>query len=580
MYFLYPFYFSTCGLIYYHKEINIMNKKTVLSLMLAVIFITSSFSQRKETAGNIEKFFQLAESYGYSGNVLISRKGIVLLKRGYGWQDREKKIKETAETIFDVGSVTKQFTAAAILNLEAEGKLSVNDRLSKYFPAAPDDKKDITLHQLLTHSAGFPGAIGDDYDLITAEAFMELAFKTKLLYVPGASYDYSNVGYSILGIVIEKVSGKKYENYLHDALFVPAGMLHTGYLLPGFKNEQLAVAYRDDERWGTMLEHKWAADGPGWHLKANGGILSTLDDMYKWYVAMRNKTVLPASELSRQFAPHVRETGAETFYGYGWVIEPSEKGDTIIWHNGGNGAFNTYMGFDLKNDLVMIISSNSNDKITDDYAMQVREILKGNSGEAERASMQRYAGNYKMESGDTLRVKGDELNRLIIDFNSPTAMVALLSEGTEDSAKAGEYSRRTKQMLENAVKGDFSKLAEAWGEPVEEVKKRSGGYWSSLKDSLGGLQDVNVLGSVARSKRETYLSLVQVNFLKATRNFIYWWKAGRLQDMSPERNFSKLFFLKSADTFFAGNNNKTVVFKENSLQITGAGTDVRATKIR
>jgi CubicO group peptidase (beta-lactamase class C family) len=357
-----------------------MNKKHCLLVFLIAACSINSLSQNSNdnVAASIETFFKKAETFGYSGNVLVAQKGKIIVKKGFGWQDREKKVKETDETVFDVGSITKQFTAAAIMKLQSQGKLAVSDRLSKFFTEAPDDKKDITIQQLLTHAAGFPGAIGDDYELVTADEFMKLAFKTKLLSAPGSQYEYSNVGYSILGIIIEKVSGKKYENYLHDQLFVPAGMMHTGYLLPRFKNEQLAVAYRNDERWGTMLEHPWAADGPGWHLKANGGILSTLDDMHKWYIALRNKTILPAGEISKLFVPYIKETGGETFYGYGWVIEPLENGDTLIWHNGGNGAFNTFMGFDLKNDLVIIVSSNSNDKIADDYALHVRELLSGN----------------------------------------------------------------------------------------------------------------------------------------------------------------------------------------------------------
>jgi CubicO group peptidase (beta-lactamase class C family) len=558
-----------------------MNKKLRLLILLLTAFSINSFSQdnTNDVAGSIEKFFQKAESFGYSGNVLIAQKGKIILKKGYGWQDREKKVKESAETFFDIGSITKQFTAAAILKLESEGKLSVSDNLLKFFPDAPEDKKNISIHQLLTHSAGFPGAIGDDYDLITADEFMKLAFKTKLLFAPGSQYEYSNVGYSILGIIIEKLSGKDYETYLHDQLFVPAGMMHTGYLLPKFKNEQLAVAYRDDERWGTMLEHPWAADGPGWHLKANGGILSTLDDMHKWYLALRNKTILPATEVSRLFVPYIKETGGETFYGYGWVIEPLEKGDTLIWHNGGNGAFNTYMGFDLKNDLVIIVSSNSNDKIADDYAMQIRELLSGNNSEAAKADVQSYTGNYKMESGDTIGVTTDEFDRVTVSFHSTLALIAISGDGTEDKNSSAEYNRRTKQMIENALKGNFTDLAAAWNEPVDALQKRVGDFWDSMKKSSGDLQNVNVLGSVARNKRGLYHTFVQVNFAKGSKYFVYTWKEKKLDGMQPDnKGFSKLFFPQPDGTFLSPNNQKTIVFEKNTLQIKSTDKVVKATK--
>ncbi len=328
-----------------------------------------------EITSKLELCLQQAAVKGWSGSVVVAKSGTVLLEKGYGFADRETKRVQTAETVFSIGSISKQFTAAAIMKLESTGKLRLDDPLSKYFPEAPKDKANITLHQLLTHTAGFPGAIGDDYDNLDAAQFAHLAFAEPLLAPPGQQYEYSNVGYSLLGIIVEKVSGMGYEKFLRENLWLPAGMKQTGYVLPGFQKEQLAVGYQDGKRWGSALDRPWLPDGPGWHLRANGGVLSTAGDMYRWYKALTNNVVLPKTATDKMFAPQVAEgPRGLSHYGYGWVVQEAD-GHKIIWHNGGNGVYNANMTFVPLEEVCVMVSSNSNDHISDDVAMQILGIL-------------------------------------------------------------------------------------------------------------------------------------------------------------------------------------------------------------
>lgn len=353
--------------------------KNTLPFLLAMI-ASVAFAQDKSQ--RIKDMLQQEEAQGYSGTVLAAEKGNILFEGGIGMADREAKRKQTAETVFSIGSITKQFTAAAIMKLEADGKLKTADHLGKFFADAPADKKDITLHQMLTHTAGFPEVLGEDYDTIDSKSFTELAMKTPLIHKPGETYLYSNVGYSLLGIIVKVASGKNYEDYVHDELFIPSGMLHTGYVLPGYKKEDLAVGYQNGNRWGTALDHPWKKGGPGWHLRANGGILSTVGDMYKWYLSLRNHTVIPEQQTTEMFTPHAAEGAAQqSWYGYGWVIQPLGDGK-LIWHNGGNGVYNAYVGFDLTNDIFIVASSNSNNTISDEIAAKVFNII------SEKAKMQ------------------------------------------------------------------------------------------------------------------------------------------------------------------------------------------------
>ncbi len=259
------------------------------------------------TGENLDQYLSRLEALGFSGAVLVAKDGKVVLHKGYGLADREKKTPYTPETVFDVGSITKQFTAAAILKLDMAGKLQVTDLISKYFDGVPADKQGITLHHLLTHSSGLEDGFGGDYEEMPRDVLVQKAFASKLLWAPGTRYRYSNAGYSLLGAIVEKVSGKPYETFLHEQLFKPAGMEKTGYRIPKWKPEELAHGYQGDEPWGTPLDHAWAPEGPWWNLRANGGILSTVGDLYKWHQVLEGEAILSKDAKAKYFAPHMPE---------------------------------------------------------------------------------------------------------------------------------------------------------------------------------------------------------------------------------------------------------------------------------
>ncbi|MBL7888211.1 MAG: beta-lactamase family protein [Bacteroidia bacterium] len=288
---------------------------------------------------NVDKMLTRLESQGFNGAVIVADEN-GFLSKGYGWADKEAKIKNTPNTAFCIGSITKSFTGAALLKLEMQGKLSVNDLLSKYIKNVPTDKKDITLHHLLTHSSGLPPAIGQDYEVLGKEDFLVRAFKIKLLFAPGTKYEYSNVGYSVLAAVIEQVSGQSYEEYLNANLFKPAEMTQTGYTMPKWDSKNIAVGYEGNSRWGKPNEQKWDAKAPYWNLLGNGGILSTAEDMYKWHKALLTDKVLNEDAKAKYYGRHVEEgEGAGSYYGYGVVSFPTPRKTWLTAHNGSNGIF-------------------------------------------------------------------------------------------------------------------------------------------------------------------------------------------------------------------------------------------------
>jgi CubicO group peptidase (beta-lactamase class C family) len=307
----------------------------------------------------LDAYLERLAAMGFSGAVLVEHDRKVALRRGYGMADREARQPYTPETVQTHGSITKQITAAAILLLETRGALRVADPLSRHVGEVPPDKREITLHHLLNHTAGLPDAIGRDAEPIGTEEFLARALATPLDFVPGTRFQYSNVGYSLLGIVIERVSGRGYEAFVREALLLPAGLADTGYLLPAWAESRLAVGYLDGRAWGRVHRRSWRDDGPGWNLRANGGMHTTVDDMRRWLAVLRGEGPLPPAAVHRWIEGSTpMEPGVELEYAYGWAVGETELG-RVVTHNGGNGIFSADFIWLPDAELFLYIQGNS-----------------------------------------------------------------------------------------------------------------------------------------------------------------------------------------------------------------------------
>lgn len=273
---------------------------------------------------------------GPGGTVVAARGAELVHCKGFGLADRTAGTPATCDTVHDVMSITKQFTAAAIMKLEMMGRLRTTDRIGTILGPVPADKRGITLHHLLTHTAGLAEGLGDDYEPVSRDEMLAKALKSKLVSRPGEEFHYSNTGFSVLAAIVEKVSGTSYERFLAKYLFAPAGMTRTGYVLPKFSRSEVSVEYDEDgASQGRPFDHPWAADGPYWYLRGNGGMLSTGRDMFKWHRALLGDTILSAAAKAKMFEPHARIPKTEAAYGYGWGVLHTKDG-RVGWHNGGN----------------------------------------------------------------------------------------------------------------------------------------------------------------------------------------------------------------------------------------------------
>jgi len=254
----------------------------------------------------------------FTGSVLVARNDEVLLSQGYGWADRDSQIPNTPQTKYRLGSITKQFTAMAILILQSRGQLNVQERICPHIPECPDSWQEITIHHLLTHMSGIPN-LTEFADFKTFKAIPTTPeqtiarFKDKPLdFQPGEQWNYSNSGYILLGYIIEQVSGQSYEMFLQQNIFDPLQMTSTGY---DHKDRSLATGY-------TGVDSHWEKpDDIDMSLPyAAGGLYSTVEDLYRWDEALYTEQLVPHESLNLMFTAYGKTAFTSLSYGYGWFV--------------------------------------------------------------------------------------------------------------------------------------------------------------------------------------------------------------------------------------------------------------------
>lgn len=297
----------------------------------------------------------LLEMKAFNGSILIAKQGQVLLSKGYGMADYELDVPNTPQTKFHIASISKTFTATAILLLQERGLLNVSDPLTKYIPDYPKGDK-ITLHHLLTHTSGIPDVNGfPDYNdkskfPQTPASLIELFKQTPLAAQPGERYGYSNSNYNLLAFIIEKVSGKSYGELLRENIFDPLGMKDTAH-------DGGAVALVKNRASGYVpagvdsLENAPYLD---WTMKTgNGSLYSTVEDLYKWDRALYTEKILKKSSLDEMFTKHVDDA-----IGYGWFIS-RRLNRHVLRMNGRSPGFQGEINRYVDDDVCVIVLGNN-----------------------------------------------------------------------------------------------------------------------------------------------------------------------------------------------------------------------------
>jgi CubicO group peptidase (beta-lactamase class C family) len=325
-------------------------------------------STPQSLAGEISSYLDtLAERDIIRGSVLVAKEGEILLSEGYGLADRENKIPNTSQTKFRIASLTKQFTAMGILILQSRAQLDVQDRICEYLPACPEIWSSITIHHLLTHTSGIPEwwEIGLDFDELESShpppiEVIEIFMQYPLEFQPGEQWAYCNVGYDILGYIIEQRSNQPYEEFLQQAIFEPLAMINTGM---DQKDEILAIGYNTSiPVQKTNLDYMWAY--------SSGGLYSTVEDLYRWERALNTDRLVPQEFLDMIFTPYAAIPETQLSYGYGWFIG-EDHDQYLCFHGGEVPGFLSQIRRYPDDDVTIIVISN---KQTADLNYVVRGI--------------------------------------------------------------------------------------------------------------------------------------------------------------------------------------------------------------
>lgn len=404
------------------------------------------------------------QSQAFTGSILVTKDGVPLLRQGYAMADREWDIANTPDTKFRLGSITKQFTAAAILLLAQDGKLSIDDPVSKFYPEAPPTWSRVTIRRLLTHTSGIPSytSIPGFFDKAAKSAMtpieiVKLTQDQPLEFEPGSKFNYDNTGYVLLGVVIEKVSGQTYADFLRERILMPLGMKDTGYDVSQ-----------------TVLRHraKGYAPGPSGELinadyldmsvpHAAGALYSTVDDLSTWVRAIGQGKLLQPDGWQAAFTDYGHG------YGYGWFLDKLGQ-HRRIQHGGGIHGFSTAIQRYPDESLAVIVLGNSMGAPSERIANQLAQLC---FGEYQRqvtvsvptAQLDRYVGTYALSPDTQIKVwrigsrmftqvEGQPIVEIFAKAQDTFFASVVEADITFDAARAGPAATLTLKQWGNETK--------------------------------------------------------------------------------------------------------------------------------
>lgn len=361
----------------------------------------------------------------FNGSISVAKDGEVVFSQGYGMANFEHDVANSPETKFRIGSITKQFTAMAVMILQEKGKLDVEDPISEHLDGTPESWKPITIHHLLTHTSGIPNYTsmanyGTDMALPQSIEQMVARFRDKPLeFTPGDEFNYSNSGYFLLGAIIEETSGMSYEDFLHKQIFAPLDLKNTGY-----------------DRYQSVLKHRAAGYDRQSDAVANaayldmsqpyaaGSLYSTVEDLTRWDEALRGQKLISEESYQQMYKPEKND------YAYGWAVR-EESGRQSIGHGGGINGFVTHIRRYPQEDLCVVVLSNVIPANPGRISSDLASIMLGESYELPRERVpaevdpkvfDSYEGKYQLQPRMVVTIKR-EAEKLTAELTGQRVLV-------------------------------------------------------------------------------------------------------------------------------------------------------------
>ena len=360
-------------------DLNKLDKKEKIDGHISAEIAYYSEASTEVVSHKLDSIFtRFNKRYDFHGSVIVAKKGKVVFKNHYGYADFKKKTMIDENSVFQLASVSKQFTAAAILILQENGKLSIDDRVTRFYPGFPYEE--VTVRQLLNHTSGLPKYFWlaehkwDQNHPPSNQEMMDLMeeHNVERFFSPGASFDYSNTGYMVLASIVEKVSGMEYGDFVKDNIFEPLDMENT-YV---YRYEQDAIA--ENQLSGYRLYKR------RWHAKIGGtvndrivgdkNIYSTTEDMLKWVQGLNSGKIVSERTLTQMYTAGQTKYKRKVPYGFGFRIKEDES-EKIVYHNGKWNGFSTSLMQYPEDELVVITLEHSKYNSMKDLNQSVRNIV-------------------------------------------------------------------------------------------------------------------------------------------------------------------------------------------------------------
>lgn len=425
---------------------NTLRRTAFIAVIAFFVTLTVSYSQTK-TAQLNALLNQYADYGQFNGSVLVANKGQIIYKKGFGMANMEWEIPNAPDTKHRLGSITKQFTAMLIMQLVAEGKLDLQATVSKYLPDYSKVNGDkITVHQLLIHTSGTPNytSFPDFFKKMSRDPYsptemVEMFADSTLIFTPGERFAYSNSGYIVLGALIEKATGKSYEEVLQEKILTPLKMNNTGYDHHSTVLKKRASGY---EMKGSITENAPYLDMSIPY--AAGSMYSTVEDLFLWDQALYTEKLLPKKYMDMMYEKYVPAFGE--FYGYGWSIGHLPIGNTkdsvvIIGHSGGINGFNTFITRMPKERASVILLNNTGSAPLDNITIAINGILHGTPYDLPKQSLANLVYNEiidkDLKAGLAFYEKNKDSKEYFLSESAMNSMgYGLLQAGKKQEAEA------------------------------------------------------------------------------------------------------------------------------------------------
>lgn len=507
----------------------------------------------------LKEYLSFLSNAGFSGQILVAEKGKILSNHAFGYSNKETMKRVTPTTAFNIASLTKQFTASAILWLEQNEKLKTSDTLGKFWDTIPVDKRGITIHQLLNHNAGFGRQVVKTVEIISKNELLGKLFSSNLKHKPGSAFQYSNSGYEILAAIVEKVSGISFKEFIRQTFIIPNNLTHTYFNTDNLVeiNHEIALGYNEWEEVSNCY-----SPPANWNNTGASNILSTAEDLYKWFTLIKTDKILKSIQRNKLFSVSTK-TDEDEEYGYGWYIAKTTTGKQLIYHGGDISGYHSEFRYFPEDDKTIIILTNQELFGFGIFKYRIASnIFKAISGtqiafptktiKFKKDSLYKFCGIFQIDSINSFKIwiNGDQLT---LGASGQEAIDLLVPKATRIQSNLKAATENSLILINAVISGDDEKVKNIISTNSFEF------FYSALKETyiahsnaFGGIPVVSSLGTIPAywSGDNTSRTYIKLDFPAGSSVFYFGWTPKDIYDVTAnsDRPFPLIYPIIFTDT--------------------------------